>query len=455
MSGVAKLLLDAGYKVTGSDAGAYPPVSTYIESLGIPVFTSYDASNIPDDAEFIVIGKNAKLVPETNEEVRAAIESGIPIYSFAEVLGTLTKKRHNTVIAGSFGKSTTTGLVAWCLMHAKKDAGYFIGAVAIDLPHTSLLGSGDVFVLEGDEYPSSNTDLTSKFLHYHARDVLLISGAHDHVNIFPTVESYLAPFRSLVKNLPQDGLLVACIDNEHVTEIAAETSAKVVTYSLTNTNADYFARDISYGELTTYTLMCRGNVVGTFTTSLLGIHNIQNCVGASALLLERGHLTVPELHDAIASFKGIRRRLEKKNTSTSVLVYEGFGSSVHKARAAIEAMHLHFPSRRLLIVFEPYEFSWRNREMITWYDYAFTGSSAVLIYKPAAQGAQTHDQLSHDEIVERVIASGCTVIKVTTKEEGESYLKENLRDGDVVLMMSSGTIGGLIESVPAIADTLS
>lgn len=454
MSGVAKLLLDAGYKVTGSDSGAYPPVSTYIESLGIPVFTSYNASNIPDDAEFIVIGKNAKLVPETNEEVKAAIESGIPIYSFAEVLGTLTKKRPTTVVAGSFGKSTTTGLIAWSLMHARKNAGYFIGALANGLTHTSLLGSGGTFVLEGDEYPSSNTDNKSKFLHYHAHDVVLISGAHDHVNVFPTLESYLAPFRTLVKNLPQDGLLVACIDNEHVTEIAAETSAKLVTYSLDNASADYVARDISYGEVTSYTLMCRGNVVDTFTTPLLGVHNIQNCVGASALLLERGHLTVPELHDAIASFTGIKRRLEKKNTSTSVLVYEGFGSSVHKARAAIEAIRLHFPSCRLLIIFEPYEFSWRNREMISWYDYAFKGASTVLIYKPATQGALTHDQLSHDEIVERVIASGCTAIKIAIKEEGEVYLKENLREGDVVLMMSSGTIGGLVESVPTIADAL-
>lgn len=452
MSGVAKLLIDAGYTVSGSDSGAYPPISTYIDSLGIQIATTYSAQNIPDDAEFIVIGKNAKLVPETNEEVRVAMESGIHIYSFAEVVGRLINHRAPIVVAGSFGKSTTSSLLSWSLTHAKKDPGYFVGAVTLGLEHASALGKSEVFILEGDEYPSANFDTTSKFLHYGAHDVLLISGAHDHVNIFPTVASYLAPFRTLLKKIPKDGIAVGCIDNENVSELLKESSGRVVTYSLENSTADYYAKDIVYGETTCFSLMHKEVLVVKLTTTLLGAHNIQNIVGASALLLEKNLLTHEELPPAIASFKGVKRRLERKNTSQKVFVYEGFGSSVHKARSAIEAIKLHFPEKRLLILFEPYEFSWRNREMLSWYDYAFTGADKVFVYKPAVQGADTHEQLSQEEIVSRIQKSGIDTVSLSSKEEGEEKIKEYLKEGDVVLMMSSGTIGGLIESVPLLAE---
>ena len=202
MSATALLLKQMGVRISGSDEGFYPPVSDYLKSANIAFAKGYRKENIPDDADVIIIGKNAKLQPETNEEVRAAFASGKLVRSFADIVHDMTVSSDNVVVAGSYGKSTCTALLAWCLRTAKKDPSYFIGEVTNGFECYAQRGQGPVFVLEGDEYPSSNWDSTSKFLRYNARNVLLTSATHDHVNVFPTHADYLVPFRALLDALP-------------------------------------------------------------------------------------------------------------------------------------------------------------------------------------------------------------------------------------------------------------
>ena len=449
MAGTAKLLKDLGHSVTGSDQGAYPPVSTYLESQGIDFATAYSPTNIPENVDYFVIGKNAKLTAEQNEEVAAAEAFGKPIKSFAEVIGEIVAERHNIVVTGSFGKSTTTSLVAWCLAHASKNPGYFIGAKPVDMETTSAIGAGDApFVLEGDEYPSANFDDQSKFAHYHARDIILTSGTHDHVNIFPTQESYLAPFQKLLADQPPEGILVACLDGEHVSTLTTETKAHIVTYSFDNPEADYYSANHSFGATSSFDLLYHNTLIARVETSLLGTHNMQNIVGTATLLLERDLLTPAELTAAIKDFHGVVRRLERKNPDGSIPVYEGFGSSLSKARAAIEALKLHFPESPITVVFEPYEFSWRNRDSIEWYDTAFLGCEQVFVYKPASQGAGTHAQLSQEEIITRIKENGIHAEAIINAENELTKIMDSLKDNSVVLMISSGTIGGLIQSLP-------
>ena len=171
------------------------------------------------------------------------------------------------------------------------------------------------------------------------------------------------------------------------------------------------------------------------------------------MLLEKKLLSPEELAAGIGTFQGVKRRMEPLAPASRVPVYEGFGSSYEKARSAIEAARLHFPDRRLLIVFEPHTFTWRNRAAIADYDDVFAGAAKVFIFEPASQGAGTHAQLTQDEIVARVKAAGFDTEAISDPEAALQRLDDMLRADDVVLLLTSGELGGLIKTIPRLAET--
>lgn len=452
MSAVAILLKETGWDVTGSDANFYPPVSTYLENSQIKFFKGYKKENIPSGVDVIVIGKHAELTPELNEEVRTAFEIKVQIKSFAEILGEATKDRENIVIAGSYGKSTCATLLAWCLEYAHKEPGYFIGAIPITPTKSSVMGRGGFFIIEGDEYPSANWDDSSKFLHYHPSHLLLTSLAHDHVNVFKTVADYRAPFRKLINLLPIDGLLVACADGDEVIPTLKELGREAILYSVTNKAMPWHVENISYSEISSFDIIHANQKVAHISTELLGQHNIENILGVSALLLERGAVTAQVLEQAIQKFKAPQRRLNKISDQTIIPIYEGFGSSHDKAVSAIKAMRLHFPSKKLLVIFEPHTFSWRSRDALGWYDTVFSGVDKVLIYKPPLHGAQP-EQLQLGEILERVKKQDINVVGFESTAEGHKLFEETITKDSVILIISSGGFDGAIEDVKKITET--
>lgn len=449
MSGVALLLKEAGYQISGSDSGFYDPVATYLKNVGIDFSATHKKENIPTDAEFIVIGKHAKLVPEENEEVKAAFQLGIPVKSFPEVLNDLTKETQNIVVTGSYGKSTITGLLTFALLEAKKDPSFFIGAVSLDLPKNSHKGAGKYFVLEGDEYPSANWDERAKFLHYNPNIVLLTSGEHDHINVFPTLADYHKPYIELMQIIPEDGKLVVCIDNPYTEELAKHSKSAIIKYSLSNKNA-WHAENIRYGKITEFDIYDGENFIGSFETKLLGDHNIQNILGVAALLLSEQIISPDELCEAVKKFSGIVGRLDLKSEKSKIPVYEIFGSSYAKAKSAMDALKKHFPEKEIVMVFEPHTFSWRNRDALKWYKDVFDGAKHIFIYEPPTHGGNSQDHLSHDEIVEEVKKNypAASIYKVTTPEEVLSILPTIVKDDSLIAISTSGGMGGLPNSIP-------
>jgi UDP-N-acetylmuramate: L-alanyl-gamma-D-glutamyl-meso-diaminopimelate ligase len=440
MSATAKLLRDSGVVVTGSDEAAYPPVSDFLVQEGIDCRSPYDLRNIPADADIIVIGKNAKLVPEHNSEVAAAYASGKQVLSFPEVLA---------------------ALLAHCLeaMHDKDGNGlgasFFIGALPLTPATNARLGGGRLFVMEGDEYPSSNTDPRSKFLHYRPAHLLVTPLAHDHVNVFPTPDDYLRPFEELValrqRNATHgDGAVVVCTEGDLSGAFLSRLRHPVITYGLAD--GEFQAGDIVWGERTQFSLLRDGRAVARLETTQLGEHNVQNIVGVGALLSSLGLLSLDCFVPAVAGFRGVRRRLDRKSEKTTIPIFEGFGSSYDKARSAIAAMRRHFAARRLLVVFEPHTFSWRNRAMLHWYDDVFDGAEKVFVFEPASQGAATHAQVSQTEIVARVRGAGFDAEPLSDPEAGVARIAAELRRDDSILLLTSGDLGGLIERIPAVAE---
>jgi UDP-N-acetylmuramate: L-alanyl-gamma-D-glutamyl-meso-diaminopimelate ligase len=458
MSALAVMLKKEGNIVTGSDEGFYEPALGYLKKHDIPILSPHKKENIPTDADLIVIGKHAKLTAEDlpaqagNEEVRAALNSGIPTKSFPEVLAEITADRENIIVAGSYGKSTCAALLSWCLLESGIGAGYFFGAVPIGFAENAHMGEDKHFVIEGDEYPAWSNDgsTKSKFLYLNPKDLLLTSCEHDHVNIFPTLESYLEPYKKLVTNLPADGLLIAGINNPNVKDVVENSKAEVVTYGIED--ADWYPENIKYGQVTTFDLCHKGEKIVELSTSLLGTHNIENIVGVAAFLLEKKLITPEQLKKIVKGFKGIKRRLDLKAENSSVLVYEGFGSSYTKAKTVFDAIKLHFPSKKIITIFEPHTFSWRNKNNLEWYKDIFKDSDETLIFIPPEHGGATHDQATHEEILSEAKKYNKNIYGIKNKDEALEILEKTVNKDDLIILMSSGDLGGLIEEVPVWAE---
>ena len=449
MSALASVLVSEGHEVSGSDDAVFPPVSDYLDRMGIPWRDGFDAAALPAQIDLAIIGSSAKLDLAHNVELAEIARRGVPRYSFAEFLGRHTRGRDNIVIAGSFGKSTLTALAAVLMRAAGRDPGYFIGAVPLDLEATGRGGTDRAFLIEGDEYIVGADDRRSKFLLYHPSTVLITSLVHDHVNVFPTMAAYEAPFRELIDRLPPDGRLLCAHGFEPLHRLTA--GREVVWYGA-QPCPGYFADRVEIGEVTRFDLVTLGGDRIPLATELLGAHNIENIVGAAALLLERGEIDAAALRAGVARFRGVARRLDKKTTRSRVPVYEGFGSSYEKARSAIEAIALHFPGRPAVVVFEPHTFSWRNAAALAWYDTVFAGVARVLLLAPPQHGAEGHAQLGQGEILARVRCAGVSATGVANGEAALADLAATLTGEEVVLLLSSGPLDGLAASLPAMMD---
>ena len=450
MSATAILLRDSGVAVTGSDEAVYPPISDVLREERLDFRTPYDPKNIPEGVDCIVIGKNAKLVPETNAEVAEAFARGVKILSFADVLGLLARERRPVVVAGSFGKTTSVSMLAHCLSEAGLDPSWMIGAVPLSPPSAAHVGKGEFYLLEGDEYPSSNTDDRSKFLHYDPSHLLLTPMAHDHVNVFPTIENYLAPFTQLVDMVPNSGAILASTGGELSERFLSSLTRPVTTYGIGK--GEWQVRDIAWGERTRFTITHAGSDVVRVETGQLGLHNIENMLGVGAFVVSQGIVSADTFATTMASFRGIKRRLDRKSEKTRIPIFEGFGSSYDKARSAIAAMKQHFGDRKLIVVFEPHTFSWRNRATMHWYDDVFEGAAKTFVWHPAEQGAGTHEQVTQAYIVARIAAAGYDVTALSEPKAALSAIADALSDDCAVLFLTSGNLGGLIEALPPVAE---
>lgn len=443
VSALASVLVSRGARVTGSDEAAFPPVSTYLDRLGVTYARSFAAENVPEDVDLAIIGTTAKIKGADNPELAEIKRRGLPHFSFAEYLGLVTEGREAIVVAGSFGKSTLTAMIAHLMRAAGRDPGHFIGAVPLDLPTTGHWGADPEFVMEGDEYVVSLTDRRSKFLLYHPAHTLISSLVHDHYNVFPTMADYEAPFAELIALQPSGGKLVCAAGFEPLRRLCA--GREVVWYGLGE--GAYRGEEIVLGELTRFRIRGPNDLDLPVETELLGLHNVENLVGAAALLFELGLVTPDAFQAGARSFRGVARRLDKKTVRSRVPAYEGFGSSYEKARSAIEAITAHFPSRRQVVVFEPHAFSWREPEALSWYDTVFQGVARVILLPPPTHGARP-DQLTLETIAARVRAAGVDVVPVVDAA-GALEALEALEGDDVVLLLSSGPLQGLAESAPA------
>jgi UDP-N-acetylmuramate: L-alanyl-gamma-D-glutamyl-meso-diaminopimelate ligase len=447
MASLAGLLQAQGYRVTGSDENVYPPMSTYLERIGIDVLSGYRKEHLTPRPDLVVVG-NA--VSRTNPEAQAMLEQAIGHISFPEAIGQfLIGSRNSLVVAGTHGKTTTSALCAWVLTRAGLEPGFFVGGVPTNFGSGWKVGNGNDVILEGDEYDTAFFDKGPKFLHYRPRNVILTSVEFDHADIYRDLEHLKSAFRRLAEAIPADGRLVVCHDYPAAMEVARRARCPVTTYGEADA-AEWRAINIVMREGRCFFEPCfNGRSEGVLEASVIGRHNIQNALAvyvmARILGLERSRLL-----DGFSSFSGVKRRQEILGERNGILVIDDFAHHPTAVRETINAFRAAYPGRRLWAVFEPRSNTSRRNIFEQQFAEALALADRVVVgglYMP--EKVPEGERLSVAKVVEQTnLACGDgRAVMLTEPDDIAAHIVENACPGDLILVMSNGAFGGVHQKI--------
>ena len=441
MAPLAGMLAERGYRVTGSDAGVYPPASTLLESLGIKWSERFSEENLSPAPDLVVLG-NA--LSRGNPEVECVLERKIPYRSLPQVIEEYFLPGHDAlVVTGTHGKTTTTSMLAWILSVAGKHPNFLIGGVAENFGRSFGLGGGSEFVLEGDEYDTAFFDKAPKFLHYHPDEVIITSLEFDHADIYADLAAIELQFRRLVNLVPRRGRILAWGESRTVGGVVAKAFCPVETFGF-SPGWDWLAGDVEYsGDATHFRVSRRGSEVARVRMSLAGRHNVLNALAAIAIAHGRG-VDREAIEQALASFRGVLRRLEVKGEFSGVLVVDDFAHHPTAIRVTIEAARNRWPGRRIWAVFEPRSNTMRRKLFENDLASSLTIADAVVL--GAVNRAALLDdaeRLSPARVLEKIRAAGRQAEGFESSDEISEYLMQRTQPGDLVLVMSNGSFDGL------------
>ena len=448
MGSFAGLLGAAGYTVTGSDQGVYPPMSDMLRAWGIEVLTPYRPENLdlarPD---LVVVGN---VIRRGNPEATAVRERGLAQMSFPAALGSLfLEGRHPVVVTGTHGKTTTSALVAHLLVSGGADPSFLVGGVVQNGTTSFRLGHGPHVVVEGDEYDTAYFDKGPKFLHYRPRTALLTSLELDHADIYRDEAHYQSAFQRFVQLLPGDGTLAVSVHWPKAVEAAREARCRVVHYGRAPTpGADVWADRVEEGPRgTRFQLVEGGRRLGAIELGIPGLHNVENAVGAWAVVSSLG-LSFEVAREGLASFAGVKRRQELRGEVAGVAVVDDFAHHPTAVRETVQAMLGRFAGRRLWAVFEPRSNTSRRRLHQEAYAAAFDGAARVSLRIP-----EKHDRVPEGEELDvpRLVADlQARGLEAEAEREVPALVERvvnGARPGDVVLVMSNGSFGGFHDAL--------
>jgi UDP-N-acetylmuramate: L-alanyl-gamma-D-glutamyl-meso-diaminopimelate ligase len=442
MAPLACLLQEQGHRVRGTDGPLYPPMSTLLAGCGIEPTVGYDASHLEPPPDLVVVG-NA--IHRQNPEAVAAEQRGLPLLSMPQALARFfLSERRPIVVTGTHGKTTTSALAAWVYSECGTDPGFLVGGLPRDLPTSFRAGTGPRFIVEGDEYNAAYFDRGAKFLHYQPETVLLTSVEYDHADLYPSPEALRDAYTKLLSLLPKDGLLVACGDTPEVRSVAASAPCRVVFYGIQSGNELHPA-----GAIEADAAVTRFHVddpeVGrvAIELALAGEHNVLNALAVWAAARRDG-LAAERVADAMARFHGVRRRLEEVGTAGMVTVVDDFAHHPTAVGKTLSALAQRYPGRRLVTLFEPRSLTAGRAFFAEGYRSAFRGAHLVLLAPIFHRARLTSEEtLDLAALAADLSRSGTPTVAASTTQELIDRTLAEVRPGDVVVTMSSGSFDNM------------
>ena len=429
MHNLAIALHKKGYQVTGSDDTIHDPSKSRLEKYGLlPEEFGWFPEKINTDLDTIILGMHAKI---DNPELLKAQALGLKIYSYPEFLFEQSKDKTRVVIGGSHGKTTITSMILHVLNYHDREVDYMVGAQLEGFETmVHLTEENEFIVLEGDEYLSSPIDRRPKF-HLYKPNIALISGvAWDHINVFPTYENYVEQFQIFTDSLINGGILVYNEEDPEVKRVVESSTSAIKKYP-------YQTPSHSIDDGTTYL----ETVEGDLPLEIFGNHNLQNLAGAKWICQHMG-IDEEDFYEAIASFKGASKRLEKIAENDTTVIFKDFAHSPSKVEATTKAVKDQYENRTVLACLELHTYSSLNAEFLKEYKGALKyADKAVVFYSPHAVKIKQLDEVTSDQIAEAFERED--LIIYTNPSEFKDFLFSENLENSAVLLMSSGNYGGL------------
>lgn len=454
MGSLADLFRKAGFDVSGSDANAYPPMSDTLREAGITIHEGYDAGHLDNRPDLIVVGNAC--TPTHPEAARARDES-LPQLSFPEAFAEFfIGQRRSLVVAGTHGKTTTSALLAHTATAAGLDPTYLVGGVVLNGESSCRVGSGDITIVEGDEYDTAYFDKRPKFMLYRPTAAVVTSLEFDHADIYDDWDDYRGAFERFVGLVPDSGYLVLNNDAPAVTDLARHATAQVLRYGLLGNENDIPAgRDIwQQPDITAenvvvdesgirFDLILPDEAPIPTTLPVTGRHNLSNALAVAALAWSQG-ISPTDIVSAFRSFKGIKRRQEVIGTIDDVIVIDDFAHHPTAASVTIAGVRERWKTRRLVAVFEPRSNSSRRKVFEQPYIDAFAQADVALFARPPFRHNDSVDDfMDVERICEALRVRGIDASASGDQPTLRARLSQSIRPGDVVLIMSNGGFGGL------------
>jgi UDP-N-acetylmuramate--alanine ligase len=436
MSGIAELLYNLGYEVTGSDLRD-SETTRRLKELGIKVHIGHKTENI-DNAHVVVV---SSAVSDDNPEVVEAKRRSIPVIPRAEMLAELARLKYGILVAGAHGKTTTTSLISTILAHGGLDPTVVIGGRLKATGSNARLGQGEFLVAEADESDGS-------FLRLSPTVAVVTNIDREHMDFFKTMDSLKMAFLSFMNKVPFYGVSIVCIENEHLRELLPSIQRRYITYGFTN-EAELCATNIRKGYMSlSFEVIHKGRNIGNFELPMIGAHNVLNSLSAIGVALEL-QMDVSEIRGALKGFNGIQRRFEFKGEADGVKVFDDYGHHPSEIKATLRAAKegILMKQGRLFVVFQPHRYT-RTKDLMDEFSSSFDDADSLVLMDIYSAGEIPIRGISSAVLFDRIKKRGHkNIVYMKNREDAIGHIISNLQRGDILLTLGAGDVWKVGEEI--------
>ncbi len=430
MSGIAEVLINQDYEVSGSDPSSNR-VTDHLKTLGADIRHNHSAENV--SGKHVVVVSSA--ISDDNVEVQAAREQSIPVIPRAEMLAELMRMKYGIAIAGTHGKTTTTSLVATVLAAGSLDPTVVIGGRIKNMGGHAKLGQSQYLIAEADESDGS-------FLKLSPTLAVVTTLDEEHMDFYLTIENMKSTFLQFLNRIPFYGAAILCMDDANLQSLLPRIEKRTITYGL-KSQADYTARNISVEGLKTYfTVYHHGKKLGKILSGALGRHNVCNTLAAVAVGMEL-NMDFPTIAESLKTFTGVQRRFEILKQSESLIIVDDYGHHPVEIQATLSTAKEVWPDRRLVIVFQPHRYS-RTKHLMESFFSSFNDADQLLLLDIYSAGEEAEEGIHSQRIAEGVKEFGHKNVEyIGSTQSVIPHLQKILKPGDIVMTLGAGNIGEL------------